>query len=124
MKLKYYESFSSFHIDDSGCWNFLTETAEEDVEDADGEEDEDNVEDEDAEEEGSSSESEWEEVVDGEEVDTGEADEAAEEKKTGKDSDSERLSSEADAGTCEEYDEFFSPLFLFCLFVRTCELSY
>jgi len=36
--------------------------------------------------------------VDGEEIDTGEA----EEENTDEDSDSERLSSEADAGTCEE----------------------
>jgi len=80
------------------------------VKDADGEDDEEDEDNEDA-EEGSSSESEWEEVVDGEAVDTGEA----EEEKTDGDSDSERLSSEADAGTCEEYDEIFS--FLFSYFV-------
>ncbi|KAG0592994.1 hypothetical protein KC19_1G296500 [Ceratodon purpureus] len=77
------------------------EIAEEDGEDAEGEEDGDDVEDGDS-EEGSSSESEWEEVKDGEEIDMEDAEEAAEEEESDEDSDSERLSSGANAGTCED----------------------
>jgi hypothetical protein len=77
----------------------LTEIAEEDGEGAGGEEDGDDVEDGD----GSSSESEWEEVKDGEEENM---EDAAAEEESDEDSDSERLSSGANAGTCEEYGQF------------------
>lgn len=71
------------------------EIAEEDGEGAGGEEDGDDVEDGD----GSSSESEWEEVKDGEEESM---EDAAAEEESDDDSDSERLSSGANAGTCED----------------------
>lgn len=99
------ELVSSIHVDGFWCCTLLTEIAEENGEDAGGEEDGDDLEDGDSEEE-SGSESEWEEVKDGEEIDTGDAEDAAEEEKSDEDSDSERLSSGTNAGTCEEYDKF------------------